>query len=90
MNQADIMSMGSGQFLSLYNQSFEITQLDAESVTGQSLPDICIRQTLLIDRKAKAVSLVRTKINQEDVCEMVQDEPVTISLVDPLARPKPH
>jgi hypothetical protein len=84
MNQADIMGMGSTPYLSLYRQSFRITQLNAESLTAvDNLPYPCIRQTLLIDRKAKAVSLVRTKINHEDMCTLVQDEPVTISLVDP-------
>jgi hypothetical protein len=48
----------------------------------ESLPRPCIRQTLLIDRKAKAVALVRTKINKEEMCAPVQDEPLTISLVD--------
>jgi hypothetical protein len=83
MQQADVMSVGSTPFLSLYNQSFKVTQLDANGLTAvELLPSLCIRQTLLIDRQAQAVSLVRTKINREDKCAVVQDEPVTISLVD--------
>jgi hypothetical protein len=88
MHQADIVSFGEGTYLSLYDNSFTVTQLDAERLTAETtLPDLCIRQTLLIDRKAKAVSLVRMKINNEDLCEVVQSEPVTISLVDPRAEP---
>ena len=84
MNQANIMSSGITPFLSLYYQSFRITQLNAESLTAvDNLPYPCISQTLLIDRKAKAVSLVRTKSNHQDLCALVRDEPVTISLVDP-------
>lgn len=87
MHQADVMSMGGAPFLSLYDQSFKITQLDSKSLMAvESLPSLCIRQTLLIDRQAKAVSLVRTKISNEDTCAIVQDEPVTISLVDALKR----
>lgn len=47
-----------------------------------------MRETLFIDRKAKAVSMVRTKINHKDeVCTSIRDQPKTISLVDPLADP---
>jgi hypothetical protein len=49
-----------------------------------NLPDICIRQALTFDRVAKAVTLVRTKISREDVCSLVQDEPVTLFLGEPL------
>jgi hypothetical protein len=71
MNQADITSIRSTPFLNLFRQSFRITQLDAESLTAvEILPSDCIRQTLLIDRKAKAVSLVRTKINDEGLCDI--------------------
>lgn len=46
--------------------------------------DLCIRQTLTFDRAAKAVTFVRTKINREGACSMVQDEPLTLFLGEPL------
>jgi hypothetical protein len=50
-------------FVSLYNESFRITKLDAQSMMAEpSLPDLCSRQTLTFDRVAKAVTFVRTKI----------------------------
>jgi hypothetical protein len=82
--QADIISLG-GPWLSLYSNSLRITKLDAQSVVAEpSFPDLCIRQTLTFDRIAKAVTFVRTKINREDFCSMVQDEPVTLFLGEPL------
>jgi hypothetical protein len=84
--QADVMALsGWRPSLSLYNKSFRITKLDAQSVVAEpNLPDLCIRQTLTFERVAKAVTLVRTKINREDVCSIVQDEPLTLSLGEPL------
>jgi hypothetical protein len=38
---------------------------------------------LLFDRAAKAVTFARTKINHEEVCSMVQNEPVTLFLGEP-------
>jgi hypothetical protein len=72
--------------LSLYNKSFRITKLDAQSVLAEpNSSDLCIRQTLTFDRIAKAVTFVRTKINREDdECSIVQDEPVTLFLGEPL------
>jgi hypothetical protein len=69
----------------LYNKSFRITKLDAQSVVAEpNLPDLCIRETLTFDRVAKAVTFVRNKINREGACSMVQDEPVTLFLGEPL------
>jgi hypothetical protein len=84
--QADVMSLGGGRpWLSSYSKSFRITTLDAQSVVAEpSLPDLCIRQTLTFDRVAKAATMVRTKINREDACSMVQDEPLTLFLGEPL------
>ena len=83
LNQADVMSLGGGPFLSMYSKSFRIKKLDAESVVAeQRLPDLCIRLTF--DRTAKAVTMVRTKINRRDICSMVQDEPLTLFLGEPL------
>src|SRR5262245_26574767 len=85
MSQANGMSLTGPPFLSLYSQSFRIAKLDDRSVMAEPLlPDICIRQTLLFDRAAKAVTLARTKINHEEVCSVVQDEPVTLFLGKPL------
>jgi hypothetical protein len=83
--QADVMSLSGRPWLSLYNKSFRITKLDAQSVVAEpNLPDLCIRQTLTFDRVGKAVTLVRTKINREDICSMVQDEPLRLFLGEPL------
>jgi hypothetical protein len=79
LSQANVIWLG-GPRLYLYSKSFRITKLDAQSVVAEpNLPDLCIRQTLTFDRVAKAVTLVRTKINREDVCSIVQDEPLTLS-----------
>jgi hypothetical protein len=83
LRQADVISLGGGPRLFLYNNSFRITKLDAQSVVAE-LADRCIRQTLTFDRVAKAVTFVHTKINREDACSIVQDEPVTLFLGEPL------
>ncbi|QHO78209.1 hypothetical protein ACH79_42140 [Bradyrhizobium sp. CCBAU 051011] len=82
--QADVMSLSGQPWLSSYRNSFRITKLDAQSVVAEALPDVCIRQALTFDRVAKAVTMVRTKINREDVCSAVQDEPLTLYLGEPL------
>lgn len=87
IHHAYIMSIREGEFLSLDDKAFSVTQMDAETLTAEAAPDICIRQTLLIDRKAKTVSVVRTKTDHKDGCETVPAEPVTYALVDPLAEP---
>jgi hypothetical protein len=85
LHQADVLSLGGGPLLSLYNRSFRITKVDAQSVVAEpNLPDLCIRQTLTVDRVAKAVTMVRTKINHEEACSIVQDEPLTLILGEPL------
>ncbi|QHO76876.1 hypothetical protein ACH79_33805 [Bradyrhizobium sp. CCBAU 051011] len=82
--QADVMSLSDQPWLSSYSKSFRITKLDAQSVVAEALPDVCVRQTLTFDRIAKAVTMVRTKINREDACSIVQDAPVTLYLGEPL------
>jgi hypothetical protein len=86
LHQADVWPpVGGRRLLSMYNASFRITKLDAESVVAEpNLPDLCIRQTLTIDRIAKAVTLARTKTNWEDACSIVTDEPELLSLGEPL------
>ncbi|MBR1227253.1 hypothetical protein JQ600_20195 [Bradyrhizobium sp. AUGA SZCCT0176] len=84
LQQADVMSLGGGPSLSLYSKSFRITKVDEQSVVAESLPDVCIRQTLTFDRVAKAVTMVRTKINREDACSIVQDAPLSLYLGGPL------
>jgi hypothetical protein len=80
-----VMSLGGPPGLSLYTKSFRITKLDAQSVLAEpASPDLCIRQTLTFDRVAKAVTFARTKINHENICSMVQNEPVTLFLGEPL------
>ena len=72
------MSLGAPT-LFLYSKSFRITKLDAESVLAEpALPDQCIRQTLTFDRMAKAVTLTRTKINNEGGCSIIQNAPLTL------------
>jgi len=83
--QADVMSLGGGAYLSLYNTTFRITKVDAQSVVAEpNLPELCVRQTLTFDRVAKAVTIVRTKISREDACSVVQDEPLRLVLGEPL------
>jgi hypothetical protein len=84
LNQADVISLNGQPWLSSYYNTFRITKLDAQSVVAEALPDVCIRQMLTFDRVAKAVTLVRTKINREDACSMVQDTPLTLYLGEPL------
>jgi hypothetical protein len=85
MIQADVMSWGGPPGLSLYTESFRITKLDAQSVLAEAVsPGLCIRQTLTFDRLAKAVTFARTKIIHEDSCSLVQKEPVTLFLGEPL------
>lgn len=79
------MSLGGRPWLSSNSPSFRITTLDAKSVVAEpSLPELCIRQIVTFDRLAKAVTLVRAKINREDACSMVQDQPLTLYLGEPL------
>lgn len=85
MSQAEISSWTGAHFLSLDNTSLAITKLDDQSVIAEPvLPGLCIRITLTFDRVAKAVTYVRTKINREDVCSGVQEEPVALFLGEPL------
>src|SRR5262245_35384538 len=81
MHQADVMPpLGGRRWLSMYNTSFLITKLNAQSVVAvPNLPDLCIDQTLTLDRTAKAVTLVRTKISRENVCSTVPDEPIVVN-----------
>jgi hypothetical protein len=84
LRQANVISLG-GPRLYLYTKSFRITKLNAQSMVAEpSFPDLCIRQTLTFDRVAKAVTMVRTKISREGACSIVQDEPVTLFLGEPL------
>jgi hypothetical protein len=85
MTQANVVSLRGTPFLSLYNTSYRITKLDARSVVAEPLwDDLCVRQTLTFDRAAKAVTFVRTKINYEEACSLVQNDPVTMFLGEPL------
>ena len=89
MSQADVLPPLSGgrPWLSLSSKSFRITKFDAQSVVAEPaglIPDRCVRQTLTFDREAKAVTLVRIKINREGACSLVQDEPLTLFLGEPL------
>jgi hypothetical protein len=86
INQADVYALsGSQEYLSLHSTHFRIAHFDQKMVTAvNSLELPCVRQTLMIDRQAKTVSLVRTKINSTEMCGPVQDTPLTISLGKPI------
>jgi hypothetical protein len=84
MSQADVMALAGPPYLSLDNTLYRITNLDAQRVIAEpSLPSLCIHQTLTFDRVAKAVTMVRTKINHENACSFVQNEPLTLFLGEP-------
>lgn len=84
MSQANVMALAGPPYLSLDNTLYRITNLDAQRVIAEpSLPSLCIHQTLTFDRVAKAVTMVRTKINHENACSFVQNEPVTLFLGEP-------
>jgi len=85
MAQANVISWPDAPRLSLDKTSFRITKLDERSLVAEpAFDELCIRQTLTFDRTAKAVTFVRTKINQDDACFLVQNDPVTMFLGDPL------
>jgi hypothetical protein len=52
-----------------------------EESPGQS-----VRVTMIIDRVAEAVSLTRAKVNRDQLCSVVQEEPLQIYLGDPQAK----
>lgn len=83
MIQADVTTLGSSSLLGLYTATFSISQLDAKLLTAINESAVCVRQTLVIDRQARTVSMVRTKKSKEELCGMIQDEPLTISLANP-------
>lgn len=83
LHQADITTLTGTSFLTLDSTTFSISQADAKLMTAINESAACVRQTLVIDRQAQSVSLVRTKTNKEGMCAMVQDAPFTISLADP-------
>jgi hypothetical protein len=85
MHQADVTFSYGTPHLSLDRSSFSITKIDAQTVIAEpALPDSCVRRTLTFDRRAQAVTFVRTKISGEGVCSIVQDEPLTLFLGEPL------
>lgn len=84
MSEAEVSSWTGDHFLYLHDTSLAITKLDDQSVIAETVPpDLCIHQTLTFNRVAKAVTYVRTKINREDVCSGVEEEPVTLFLDEP-------
>jgi hypothetical protein len=82
INQSEIKDVG-GPTLDLDWSIFKVTQVDESSLTAVNTSEIsCVRETLLIDRKAKAVSVVTAKISNEGLCQNVHGEPMTSTLVD--------
>lgn len=61
MVQADVTTLGSSSFLTLHSEMYSISQLDSKLLTAINETPMCVRQTLMIDRLAQTVSLVRTK-----------------------------
>lgn len=87
VTQADVYApsgTAATSYLNLSTRSFRISKVDANSVVAEeSLASPCVRQVLLLDRRAKSVSLVRTKVGKDDLCNMVQDAPLAIYLGSP-------
>jgi len=84
MRQADVYSITGPPYLSIATTTFTIAHLDNKMVTAVNTLDLmCVRQSLVIDRQAQTISLVRTKINKEQLCAPVQDAPLTIYLGNP-------
>jgi hypothetical protein len=81
--QVDVHYVNDRPMMMLDTSSFAITRLDKELLQAEATPNDCIRQVILFDRVAKQVSLVRTKVGKDDLCSMIQNEPVIISLGDP-------
>lgn len=82
--QADVTALMQVPFLNLDSSTYGITKIDSGSLVAEAQPGAgCIRQTLLVDRVAKRVSFVRTKIKNEPPCDIVQDEPVMLYLGNP-------
>ena len=80
MYQADLAR----GYLSVDSTSFRITHIDEKSLNAVNTLDLaCVRQSLAIDRQAKQVSLIRTKINRDALCALIQDEPFAIYLGEP-------
>ena len=76
---------GDQLFLELEPTYFSITSIDATSVTAvDEDKDSCIRKTLLVDRAAKAVSLIQTKVADPQCIQV--GYPKTWSLVSPPLR----
>lgn len=84
VTQADVTALMKVPILNLEKSTYGISKIDSGSLVAEAQPGAgCIRQTLLVDRVAKRVSFVRTKIKREPPCDIVQDEPVMLYLGDP-------
>jgi hypothetical protein len=82
LTQANIISLGSNDYVSLYEDQFNVSKIDDKFLVATN-DGQCVRQTLLVDRQSKSVSLVRTKRNQSEECAVVQSEPVSLWLGNP-------
>jgi hypothetical protein len=90
MHQAEIGTsetrLGAGdRRLGLYYTVFKIDRVDDQLLTATDVTQMnpCVRQVLNVDRRAKAVSLVRTKHSKGNTCSLEPDGTVTIYLGDP-------
>jgi hypothetical protein len=86
MHQADITTLGDSSFLGLFVATYSISGIGAKMITAINERPLCVRETLVIDRQARSVSLIRTKKSKAEHCSLVQDEPLTISLTEPNGR----
>lgn len=67
--------------------TYSITKLDDRSLVAEGLQKSdCIRDTIFVDRVAKRIQLVQTKVNQDAHCAGIQDAPLTLFLGDPAFR----
>lgn len=82
--QANILSFGGSSSLDIHWQTFAVSQLDAGMLTAIDESAVCVRQTLVIDRQSKAVAFVRSKKDRSEICKGIQDEPMALSLGDPV------
>lgn len=82
--QADVVRSIDRSTIDLNTATFSITRIDQRSLIAERMPSSdCARATMLVDRVAKRVSIVETKISQDVRCAAVQDAPVTLFLGDP-------
>jgi hypothetical protein len=85
--EANLVTLNDQPFLQIFRSHFKITSQSTTSLAAEDDSAECIRRTLAVDRKSKSVSLIRSKVSREGMCNLVQDEALTLTLVDGLRSP---